>query len=108
MERIEKLTEIYLENIHPQNSPKITHKNLKNCLIDVLDSIAYESKSTSSSIIGISPTKNYKISNENIKGESLLKIENVNNIESSISSKFLILHINIDYYRNSFLFTRCF
>jgi hypothetical protein len=39
MERVEKLTDIYIEHMEPINGSIIEKNTLKNCLIDILDSM---------------------------------------------------------------------
>ena len=85
MERIEKLTEIYLENMEPVGNFMINKKTLKNCLIDVLDSIGIGSRSTSSSGIVCTSSKSAKTNNGSIQGESFSKLVSIQNAENAIS-----------------------
>jgi hypothetical protein len=68
MERIEKLTEIYHEHMELINGDKIEKKNLKNCLIDILDSAASGSRSTCTSALGFSPVKGSQTNNGSMMG----------------------------------------
>lgn len=88
MERIEKLTDIYMEHIGPLNGNRIDKTTLQGCLVEVLDTIGNGSRSTSSSMLGLSPSRANLPSKGNTFYDNTSKGNNTITSESSGQARF--------------------
>lgn len=109
MERIEKLTEIYHEHMEIINGEKIEKKQLKNSLIDILDSAAHGSRSTSTSALGFSPVKGSQTNNGSMSGFASFQPADITTNQNGIRGKTHNLsEINYFNYRNFAIFITSF
>ena len=90
MERIEKLTDIYIEHMEQINGSIIEKNTLKNCLIDILDSMEKGRGSNSSPLRGTSPVKSCKTLKDSMSVDSKFSPVNPTNGQKCIKGK----HVN--------------
>ncbi|CAI2387194.1 unnamed protein product [Moneuplotes crassus] len=87
MERIDKLTDIYLENLDPIKDEQVDQETLKESLLNILDSIKNRSGNTlkESAIGRINSSKIKKISLWNKKNTDFSKYSDESEIQASIT-----------------------
>ena len=88
MDRIDKLTNIYINNIDPINGEKLSKRTLRDCLLDILDTSTpdLKSNSNSSSVNGVRTFK--KKYSTSATEKSMSKWNNTLTSDSSISKQY--------------------
>lgn len=89
MERIDKLTEIYLENLDPIKDQKVDQKTLKESLLNVLDRIKNRSgiKSKTSSVVRVNSSKRKRVDLWTSKTGSFSQANDQDEVQNSIEGK---------------------